>query len=46
MISNVTEQRIASQAPAAGRMSTKRTGHLLETHLRAPRWVSVDRAKL
>src|SRR5512145_6804 len=46
MIANVTEKRIVGQAPAPARTSTERTSRLLETHLRAPRWVSVDRAKL
>lgn len=46
MIANVTEKRITSQAPARARMSTERTSHLLQTHLKAPRWVSIDRARL
>ncbi|HMB22382.1 MAG TPA: pyruvate formate lyase family protein, partial [Anaerolineales bacterium] len=46
MIANVTEKRIAGQAPARARMSTERTNRLLKTHLTSPRWVSVDRAKL
>src|SRR5512139_2719411 len=46
MITTISNQRIANQAPATVRMSTERTGRLLKTHLETPRWVSVDRARL
>lgn len=46
MIMNISNKRIANQAPAVSRMSTERTDRLLKTHLEMPRWVSVDRARL
>ncbi|HEX2994968.1 MAG TPA: pyruvate formate lyase family protein, partial [Anaerolineales bacterium] len=46
MIANLTEKRIADQVHSTARTSTERTSRLLETHLKSPRWVSTDRAKL
>jgi hypothetical protein len=46
MSKNPNNKKINDKVPSSSRMSTERTNHLLNNHLRIPRWVSVDRASL